>query len=67
MCDHLPVAARSPDGDPKAIDRFVDIARRSPGALTAIGRSPGDGRQIMPGKTGRWQLRSADHRPDARR
>ena len=67
LCDHLPVAARSPDGDRTAIDRFVDIARRSPGALTAIGRSPGDGRRIMPGKTGRWQLRSADHRPDARR
>ena len=67
LCDDLPVAARSPDGDPTAIDRFVDIDRRSPGALPAIGRSPGDGRRIETGKTGRLQLSSADHRPIARR
>ena len=67
LCDDLRVASRSPDGDPAAIDRFVDIDRRSPGALPGIGRSPGDGRRIEPGKTGRLQLSSADHCPSARR
>ena len=61
LCDHLLVAARSPDGDPAAIDRFVDIDRRSPGALPDIGKSPGDGRRIEPGKTGCLQVSLADH------
>ena len=40
LCDDLPVAARSPDDDPTAIDRFVDIDRRSPG------QSPAGHRQV---------------------
>ena len=54
------MAGRSPNGDPPAIDRFVDIGRRSAGALLGIGRSPSGGRQTEPGKTGHLQLSSAD-------
>ena len=50
LCDHLQVAARSPNGDPAAIYRFVNINRRLGGALPGIGRSPGDGRRRDPGK-----------------
>ena len=67
LCNHLQVAARSPNGDPAAIYRFVDIDRRSAGALPGIGRSPSDGRRTEPGKTVRLQLSSADHHVSARR
>ena len=61
LCDHLPVAGRSPNSDPPAINRFVDIGRRSAGAL------PGGGHRTEPGKTGHLQLSPADHRASARR
>ena len=42
LCDHLPVAARSPNGDLTAIDRFVDIARSPDGHRQVPRRWPSD-------------------------
>ena len=67
LCDHLPVAARSPNGDPPAIGRFFYIGRRSAGARAVIDRSPGGGRRIETGKNGHLHLRPADRWAIARR
>ena len=60
--DHLPVAGRSPNGDPPAIKRIVDIGQRSAGAPAVIGRSPGGGSRTEPGKNGHLWLTLAGHR-----
>ena len=64
--DHLPVAGRSPNGDPPAIERIVDIGQRSAGAPAVISRSPGGGRRTEPGKNGHLWLTPAGHRAVAR-
>ena len=65
--DHLPVAGRSPNSDPPAIERIVDIGQRSAGAAAVIGRSPGCGRRTEPGKNGHLRITPAGHRAVARR
>ena len=60
--DHPTVTARSPEGDPPAIDWFLDIGRRSTGPPAVIASSPGSGCRIEPRKNGHLGLTPAGDR-----